>query len=178
MVVRLNDIITSTTGLSSEVLILVLGITLLLFYDNLYILKNIMVTCFVLAIFDLYLKQFLLLQANDDYHIFIINNIITIVTIDILITSIHDKNHEKLTFINYLNIAFACLFYETIVFKLYNYNNLSNKRLRSVTKTIMRLSTINILATFLSDKHFDQEWFNFAFSQIFSFSLFNTIFEE
>jgi hypothetical protein len=178
MVVKINDIITSTTGLSPEVLTIFLGITLLLFYDNLYILKNIMLTTFVLAIFDLYLKKFLLLQANNDYHIFIINNVITIVTIDILVKSVHDKNHEKLTFINYLNIAFACLFYETIVFKLYNYNNLSNKRLRSVTKTIIRLSTINILATFLSDQKFDQEWFNFALSQIFSFSLFNTIFEE
>ena len=176
--VGINETLISITGLSSELLIIILGFCIYFFYDDIVMIRSIIVTAFVLSIFDLYLKNIILLKTNNDYHIFIINNIITILTIDILTTAIHDKNNPKFSFINYLNIAFACLFYETIVFKLYNYNNLCNYRLRSITKTIMRLATIHILSTYISEDKFDDKWFNFSFSQIFSFSLYNTIFQE
>ena len=173
-----NDTIISITGLSSEYLLVIYTILLFIFFNNDSIIKSIIITGFVLAIFDLFLKHIFLLNIKDDYYLFIINNIITIITIDILVTSIHDKNNPKLTFMNYVNIAFACLFYETIIFKLYNYNNLCNQRLRSVTKTILRLVTIHILSNFLSEKSFDELWFNFSFSQICSFTLYHSIFEE
>jgi hypothetical protein len=174
----INETINSTIGLSSEAFIILLGIAIYFFNDNLGIIKQIIITSFVLSIFDLYLKNILLLHTNNDYHVFIINNIITILTIDILTTAIRDKNNPKFTMLNYLSIAFSCLFYETIVFKLYNYNNFCNKRLRSITKTVMRLATIHILSNCLSETDFDEKWFNFSFSQIFSFTLYNTIFVE
>jgi hypothetical protein len=173
-----NETIIKMTGIPSEILIILYGVAIYMYSDSMGMIKSILITSFVLAIFDLYLKNIILLNYDDDYHVFIINNIITIVTIDVLITAIHDKNSPKFTLNNYCNIAFACLFYETIVFKLYNYNNYCNKRLRSVTKTILRLATIHILSTYISEDNFDEKWFNFSFGQIFSFSLYNTVFEE
>lgn len=174
----LNETITTITGIPSEVFIILGGGILYLFNNNLGMLKSIITTSFVLAVFDLYLKNILLLHFDNDYHIFIINNVITIITIDVLTTAIHDKNSPKFTLNNYFNIAFACLFYETIVYKLYNYNNNCNKRLRTITKTILRLATIHILSTYISEDNFDEKWFNFSFGQIFSFSLYNIFFEE
>jgi len=177
--INIFEIAKSITGLSSETLFIIFSIIAVILYNNpFYDLKSMIITGIVLAIFDLYLKQMLLFNVKDNYYLFVINNIITIITVDILVTSIHDKNNPKLTFNNYINIAFACLFYETIVFKLYNYNNLCNKRLRHVTKSIIRLATIHILSTFLSNDDFDQRWFNFSFAQIFNFTLYNSIFEE
>jgi len=173
-----NDIINDFTGINSHILIIIYALLIYFYSDNMNMLKHILITAFVLSIFDMYLKHILLFNIEDDYHIFIINNIITIITIDILITSIHDKNNPKLTILNYFNIAIACLFYETIVYKLYNYNNLCNQRLRSITKTIMRLATIHILSNYLSGNDFDDIWYNFSFSQLFNFTLFNSIFEE
>jgi len=166
------------TGIYSESLIILLGFSIYYFYNHHGVIKQLLITSFVLAIFDMYLKNILLLQFDDDYHIFIINNTITLLTIDILTTVIHDKDTPSFTLSNYLNIAFACLFYETIVYKLYNYNSFCNKRLRSITKTVMRLATVHILSNYLDEGNFDEKWFNFSFAQIFSFTLYNTLFQE
>jgi len=164
---------------------MIIGLAIMLYYCNFlaekeFIFTNIIITSFVLSIFDLFLKKILLFHITNDYYKFIVNNIITIVVIDLLINIISNGlyNNEKLSFVNYFNLAFACFFYETIVFKLFNYNGLCNQRLRSVTKTIMRLVTIHILSNFLNGKAYDSKWFDFSFGQIFNFSFFNTVFSE
>jgi hypothetical protein len=139
--------------------------------------NNIVATCFALAIFDVVLKNILLLDNKDNYHSFIINNIITFITIYMLIFIIK-KNYSDFKLAFFFNLAFACLFYETIIFKLYNYNNFHNKRLRTFTKLIIRLATIHIITNFLNNKEYDDEWFNLSFSQIIQFSLFEILFCE
>ena len=100
------------------------------------------------------------------------------VVIDFLISFIKDCSNPDLNFIYYFNLAFGCLFYDTIVHKLYNYNGLCNKRLRSITKTIIRLATIHILSNFLNGNDYDKSWFDFSFGQLFNFALFDTVFSE
>lgn len=147
-------------------------------YFNLDIqINNIVTTCFVIAIFDIIFKNILLLKVTDNYYCFIINNIITIVSIYML-TFIITSSYNNFTFSFFFNLAFACLFYETIIFKLYNYNNFYNKRLRTFTKLIIRLATVHIILNFLNNKEYDDEWFNFTFSQIIQFSLFEILFCE
>jgi len=177
----LNKIVEDMVGISPEILIVILGIAMYYFHylsEQKFLITNIIITSFVLACYDLFLKKILLFQDVDDYYKLIINNIITIVVIDFLITFIKDTSNPKLNFINYFNIAFACLFYETIVFKLYNYNGLCNKRLRDMTKVIMRLATIHILSNFLNGEEYDKTWFDFSFAQVFNFALFDTVFSE
>lgn len=183
MAQTLNGTIEEITGLNSEIIVVILG--LLLYYFNYlseekFLITNIIITSFVLAVFDLFLKKLILFNVSNDYYKFVINNVITIVVIDLLINIITDGlyHNDKLIFVNYFNLAFACLFYETIVYKLFNYNSLCNQRLRSITKTIMRLTTIHILSNFLNGMPYDSKWFNFSFGQIFNFSFFNTVFSE
>lgn len=179
--VGINDQIINIFGINPEIYVVILGGLLYYFHylsDEKFLLTNIIITSFVLAVFDLFLKKVLLFAVNDDYYKFIINNIITIVVIDFLIISIKDISHQNLTIINYFNLAFACLFYETIVFKLYNYNGLCNHRLRSCTKIIMRLATVHILSNFLNDKPYDKDWFDFSFGQICNFAFFTTVFSD
>lgn len=178
---NLNDIFSSTVGIPSEFLLIILGLFLYYFHylsEQTFLITNIIITCFVLATYDIFLKKILLFSVTDDYYKLIINNIITIVVIDFLINYIKDNSDSNLNFIYYFNLAFSCLFYETIVFKLYNYNGLCNKRLRSITKTIIRLATIHILSNYLNGSEYDQSWFDFSCSQIFNFALFNTVFSE
>ena len=181
--IEIYEFIQDIIGIKPEAIIIILG--LLLYYFNYlstekFLFTNIIITSFVLAVFDLFLKKILLLNVSNDYYKFIINNVITIVVIDLLINIIMNGlyNNEKLCFINYFNLAFACFFYETIVYKLFNYNGLCNERLRNITKTIMRLVTIHILSNFLNGKPYDKSWFDFSFGQIFNFSFFNTVFSE
>ena len=166
--------------LDNKIYIVLLGI--ILYFLNLYkwedgLLLNILVTTFCLALFDVFLKNILLFNITDNYYIFIVNNIITILTINIMFY-IFKKKYEKISFTNLMNIAFSCLFYETIIFKLYNYNNLCNNKLRVMTKTIMRLATIHILSNYLNDADFDKKWFDFALAQMTNYSLFNAVFEN
>lgn len=173
-----NNILANLFDINEELLIIIGGFFLYNFHvllEHKSILVNIVITSFVLAIFDVFLKNILLFNVDDNYYKLIINNVITIVIIDFLIFFING-NLKKKSYWNYLNLAFGCLFYEMIVFKLYNYNNLCNQRLRTITKTIMRLVTIHIFSNFLDQKPFDEEWFNFSFGQIFNFSLFNIVF--
>jgi len=161
--------------------ILIIGFTIFLvirdyFGINIQI-NNIVATCFALAIFDVVLKKILLLDIKNNYHCFVINNIITIVSIYMLIFIIK-KNYSDFNMIFFFNLAFACLFYETIIFKLYNYNSFHNKRLRTFTKIIIRLATIHIITNFLNNREYNEEWFNLSFSQIIQFTLFEILFCE
>jgi hypothetical protein len=177
----LNNIFCDLSGLSPEILLIILGI--ILFYlhflsEQKFLITNIIIVSFVLACYDVFLKKILLFAVTDDYYKLVINNMITIVVIDFLIKFIKDYTHPELNFLFYFNLAFSCLFYESIIFKLYNYNSLCNKRLRSMTKTIMRLATIHILSNFLNGREYDKDWFDFSFGQIFNFALFDTVFSE
>jgi hypothetical protein len=177
----LNIILSELSGIEPEFILIILGIALYYFHylsEQKFLFTNIIITSFVLACYDLFLKKILLFSVTDDYYKLVVNNIITIVVIDFLINFIKDSSHPKINFIYYFNLAFACLFYETIIFKLYNYNGLCNKRLRSMTKTIMRLATIHILSNFLNGTDYDKTWFDFSFGQIFNFALFDTVFSE
>jgi len=177
----LNEIINDLLGITPEIMLVLLGCALFYLHfisEQKFLITNIIMTSFVLALYDVFLKKILLFSVTDDYYKLIINNIISIVVIDLLITIIKDTTNPNLNFLFYFNLAFACLFYETIIFKLYNYNGLSNVRLRSITKTIMRLATIHILSNFLNGKEYDKTWFDFSFSQIFNFALFDTVFSE
>lgn len=177
----LNDVLSSLMGIESEILLVLLGVGLYYFHyllENKFLITSIIITSFVLATYDIFLKKILLFSVTDDYYKLIINNMITIVTIDFLINFIKDNSNPNLNFGYYFNLAFGCLFYETIIFKLYNYNGLCNKRLRSITKTIMRLTTIHILSNFLNGKDYDKSWFDFSFGQLFNFALFDTVFSE
>ena len=173
-------IIENITSLDQKYIIVILSI--LLYYINFYtsntfIFTNIIITTLVLAIFDAFLKNYLLFNVNNEYYTFVINNVITIITINIMI-SILKNDYEKINISDISYIAFSCLFYELIVFKLYNYNNLCNERLRNSTKTIMRLATIHILSNFLSQRPFDKSWFDNSFAQLFNFSMFNVVFDN
>jgi len=177
----LNNIFSSLIGINSEFLLLILGLGLYYFHylsEQQFLITNIIITSFVLATYDIFLKNILLFSITDDYYKLIINNIITIVIIDFLINYIKNNSNSKFNFEYYFNLAFACLFYETIIFKLYNYNGFCNKRLRSITKTILRLATIHILSNFLNGCDYDKSWFDFSFSQLFNFALFDTVFSE
>jgi hypothetical protein len=179
-----NDIIKQIFDIDvdEELVVIVLGIILFLFNyfykENIFIVTNILISTFVISLYDVYIRKILLFNICDDYHKLIVNNIITIIVINFLSRIIRNYSDEKLNFLYYFNLAFACFFYETIVFKLYNYNDIYDKRLRSVAKTIMRLATIHILSSFLNDTDFDKEWFDFSFSQLVNFSLFNVAFVE
>ena len=177
----LNKIFSDMIGINPEILLVIMGFALYYFHylsEQKFIITNIIITSFVLACYDLFLKKILLFSVVDDYYKLIINNIITIVVIDLLINFIKDTSNPNLNFIYYFNLAFACLFYETIIFKLYNYNGLCNKRLRNMTKVIMRLATIHILSNFLNGSDYNKSWFDFSFAQLFNFGLFNTVFSE
>lgn len=177
----INDIIGNFFGLQPEYLIVILGIALYYLHflsEQKFLITNIIITSFVLACYDLFLKKILLFAVVDDYYKLIINNIITIVVIDFLINFIKDMSNPKINFMYYFNLAFSCLFYETIIFKLYNYNGLCNKRLRNMTKVIIRLATIHILSNFLNDGEYNKTWFDFSFAQIFNFALFDAVFSE
>jgi hypothetical protein len=177
----IHKLLANIVGINPEILLVILGIVMYYLHylsENKFIITNIIITSFVLACYDLFLKKILLFSVIDDYYKLIINNVITIVVVDFLINLIKDTTNPNLNFIYYFNLAFACLFYETIIFKLYNYNGLCNKRLRDMTKVILRLATIHILSNFLNGNDFDKSWFDFSVAQIFNFALFDNVFSE
>ena len=74
-------IIENITSLDQKYIIVILSI--LLYYINFYtsntfIFTNIIITTLVLAIFDAFLKNYLLFNVNNEYYTFVINNVITI----------------------------------------------------------------------------------------------------
>lgn len=173
-------VIKETTGLNDELILIITG-SFILYYHLLdssdSLIKNIFIGAFVLAIFDMFLKNIILFHINDDYYKFIANNVITIIIINFLILFVK-QNYNEMSYLYFFNLALACFFYETIVFKLYNYNNLCNSKVRSSTKIIFRLATIHILSNFLNDKEYNKEWFDFSISQLFNFLIFDTLFNE
>lgn len=177
----IHDEINKFIGLDQVNMLIILGILLLLLhfiFEQKSLITNIIISCFVLATYDVFIKKMLFLHINDEYYKLVVNNAITIIIIDFLILLIKDFSNSNLGILFYFNLAFSCVFYETIIFKLYNYNKLCNNKLRSITKTILRLSTINILSNFLNGKDYDKEWFDFSMGQIFNFALFNIAFTD
>lgn len=177
----INDCLTDITGFDIEILIIIFGIAL--FYFRFLskqhpIIDNVIITAFILALYDLLLKKILLFSIVDDYYKLIINNIISIITIYFMFNIIKYGSNSKYDLMYYFDLGFSCLFYETIIFKLYNYNNLCNDYLRSLTKTILRLSTIHILTNFLAGYDYDYEWFDISFSHIVNAALFDVVFND
>lgn len=177
----LNHKISNITGINIEFLLIISGVSLYWFHflsEQQFMVTSIILTCFVLALYDVILKQILLFDPIDDYYKLIINNAITIITIDFLINFIKNSSNPKLNFIHYFNLGISCVFYDTIIFKLYNYNSMCSDRLRSISKTIVRLSTIHILSNFLDSNLYDKDWFDLAFGQMFNFALFDVAFSK
>ena len=174
------NIIQEISGLNKNYLFILTGI--ILFYFNYInpqknIIINIFITCFVLVIFDIFIKDNIKINIDDNYYKLIINNTIVILVIDLLFF-VFRSNFDYMNFTYFFNVAISSIFYETIIFKLYNYNSLCNSRLRSASKITMRLGTIHVLSNFLSNKAFDQNWFNFVFPQLFNIILFEILFNE
>ena len=179
-----NDLIKKILDIDvdEQLVVIVLGIILCIFNyyfkENIFIITNILITTFVISLYDVYIKKVLLFSVCDNYHKLIINNVVTIVIINFLSKVIRNYSDPNLNILYYFNLIFACFFYQTIVFKLYDYNNICDKRLRTTAKTIMKLATIHILSSYLNDLDFDKDWFDFSFSQLVNFSLFNAVFVE
>lgn len=176
----MNNLLAELSGISPEFMFVI--ISFCFFYFKILknqnsLISNIIIVSFALAFFDFFLKKIILISVDNDYYKFIINNVITIVMINILIT-FFKADYKNFNLTVFFNLTIACLFYETIVFKLYNYNNLCNTRLRSMTKTIMRLATIHILTNLLNNKPYDTEWFNNSIAQITNFAIFDIVFSE
>lgn len=174
------NIIQEISGLNKNYLFILTGVVL--FYFNYInpqknIIINIFITCFVLVIFDLFIKDNIKINIDDNYYKLIINNTIVILVIDLLFF-VFRSNSDYMNFTYFFNVAISSIFYETIIFKLYNYNGLCNSRLRTASKITMRLGTIHVLSNFLSNKAFDQNWFNFVFPQLFNILLFEILFNE
>ena len=177
---NLLNIMQEISGLNNNYLFILTGVVL--FYFNYInpqknIIINIFITCFILVIFDLFIKDNIKIKIDDNYYNLIINNTIVILVIDLLFF-IFRSNFDYINFTYFFNVTISIIFYETIIFKLYNYNSLCNSRLRSASKITMRLGTIHILSNFLSNKAFDQNWFNFVFPQLFNILLFEILFNE
>ena len=90
----LHIILEKITKLEQKYIIIILS--LLLYYINFYtsntfIFTNIIITTLVLAIFDVFLKKYLLLNVKNEYYAFVINNVITIVVINIMIAILTKK---------------------------------------------------------------------------------------
>jgi hypothetical protein len=174
---KINELMENITQIEQKYLIFILPIILFIIkkYSKTNLISQILITCIALSIFDIYLKKIILINNTDEYYIFIINNIISVVIINFLIYLI-DYSLDYNNFISLFYIAFACLFYELIVFKLYNHNNLCNQKLRNMTKTIIRLTTINIIYRFLQKEPYDKYWFDRSISQLCNILLFSIIF--
>jgi hypothetical protein len=178
--INFNKLITNITGLTDNLILFGTGAYIYIFHllDNKkFIFTNMIIISFVLALYDNYLKKLILFNIDNDYYKFIANNIITIVVIDFLIFFIKQE-YTEINYMHFFNLAISCLFFETIVFKLYNFNKICNNKLRSSTKIIFRLATIHILSNFLNNKEYDKTWLDFSLSQLFNFVLFDGIFNE
>jgi hypothetical protein len=176
----IHKIIQSTLNVDNITVTMMFGLFILYckFVGDTSLIYKIVVTAFVVAIYDLFLKKMLLLDVTDNYYIFALNNVITIVTIDFLVHLIRRGEGHKRDCITYFNIAFACLFYEFIVYKMYDYNAMCSEKLRESTKTVMRLMTVHILGEFLNGADYDKQWFDTSIAQIFNFGLFESAFEN
>jgi hypothetical protein len=177
--VQLNNVVEKIVPFDRNILLLIVG-TILLYssynsIDNLMI--NIFIILFVLIIFDIFIKDNIKINIENKYHKLILNNTIVILTIDLLFL-IFKGDYKSIQFNYFASIAFSNIFYETVVFKLNNYNNLCTSRLRTVSKITTRMATIHILSNFLNNKPYDLDWFNFSFPQLFNIIILEIFFNE
>lgn len=177
--VQLNNVVEKIVPFDRNILLLIVG-TILLYssynsIDNLMI--NIFIILFVLIIFDIFIKDYIKINIENKYHKLILNNTIVILTIDLLFL-IFKGDYKSIQFNYFASIAFSNIFYETVVFKLNNYNNLCTSRLRTVSKITTRMATIHILSNFLNNKPYDLDWFNFSFPQLFNIIILEIFFNE
>jgi len=174
----LNRIIKDILNMPDELIILSLSILVILFKvycpPNI-ILYNILLLTLAISVFEVFIKKFVLFKVKNEFHKFVMNNVISIVIIN-FIMYMFNNDLNKNNIINLLYIAISCLFYELIIYKLHSYNDYCNSRLRSLAKTTMRLTTIHIMTTYLQNGNFDELWYIESVSQLASILLMNTIF--
>jgi hypothetical protein len=177
--VQLNNIIEKIVPFDRNIILLIIGAILLYSsYNSINnLMYNIFIILFVLIIFDIFIKDNIRINIENKYHKLIINNTIVLLTIDLLYLIL--KGDYKVIQFNYFaSIAFSNIFYETVIHKLNNYNNLCTSRLRTVSKITARMATIHILSNFLNNKPYDLEWFNFSFPQLFNIIILEIFFNE
>ncbi len=177
--VQLNNVVEKIVPFDRNILLLVVG-TILIYssYNSLSNLTvNIFVLLFVLIIFDIFIKDNIKINLDNKYHKLILNNTIIILTIDFLFL-IFKGDYKSIQFNYFASIAFSNIFYETVIYKLNNYNNLCTSRLRTVSKITARMATIHILSNFISNKSYDLDWFNFSFPQLFNIIILEIFFNE
>lgn len=177
--VQLNNVVENIVPFDRNILLLIFGSILLYSsynsIDNLMI--NIFIILFVLIIFDIFIRDNIRINMDNKYHKLIINNTIVILTIDFLFLLF--KGEYKLLKLDYFaSIAFSNIFYETVIFKLNNYNNLCTSRLRVTSKIVSRFATIHILSNFLNNKPYDINWFNFSVPQLLNIIILEILFNE
>ena len=177
--VQLNNVVEKIVPFDRNILLLVVG-TILLYssYNSLNNLTiNIFILLFVLIIFDIFIKDNIKINLDNKYHKLILNNTIIILTIDFLFL-IFKGDYKLIQFNYFTSIALSNIFYETVIFKLNNYNNLCTSRLRTLSKITARMATIHILSNFISNKPYDINWFDFSFPQLFNIIMLEIFFNE
>jgi hypothetical protein len=177
--VQLNNVVEKIVPFDRNILLLIIGAILLYAsYNSINnLMNNIFIILFILIIFDIFIKDNIIKNLDNKYHKLIINNTIILLTIDLLYL-IFKGNYKAIQFSYFVSIAFSNIFYETVIFKLNNYNNLCTSRLRTVSKITARMATIHILSNFLNNKPYDLEWFNFSFPQLFNIIILEIFFNE
>ena len=177
--VQLNNVVETIVPFDKNILLLLLGAILLYCsYNSLNnLMINIFIIIFVLVIFDIFIRDNIRINMENKYHKLIVNNTIVILTIDLLFL-IFKGDYKAIQFNYFASVAFSNIFYETVIHKLNNYNNLCTSRLRTVSKITSRLATIHILSNFLSNKPYDENWFNFAVPQLLNIIILEIVFNE
>ena len=177
--VQLNNVVEKIVPFDRNILLLIVGSILLYSsynsIDNL--MNNIFILLFVLIIFDIFIRDNIRINLENKYHKLIFNNTIIILTIDLLFL-IFKGDYKSIQFNYFASIAFSNIFYETVIFKLNNYNNLCTSRLRTISKITSRMATIHILSNFINNKPYDLDWFNFSFPQLFNIIILEIFFNE
>jgi len=177
--VQLNNVVEKMVPFDKNIILLVVGAILLYSsYNSINnLMNNIFIILFVLIIFDIFIKDNIRINLNNKYHKLILNNTIIIIVIDLLYF-ILKGDYKSIQFEYFASIAFSNIFYETVIYKLNNYNNLCTSRLRTVSKITARMATIHILSNFISNKLYDLDWFNFSFPQLFNIIILEIFFNE
>jgi hypothetical protein len=177
--VQLNNVVEKIVPLDRNILLLIIGSILLYSsfksIDNL--MNNIFIILFILIIFDIFIKDNIKINIKNKYHKLIINNTLVILVIDLLYF-IFKGDYKNIQFNYFASIAFSNIFYETVIFKLNNYNNLCTSRLRTISKITSRMATIHILSNFITNKPYDLNWFNFSFPQLLNIIILEIFFNE
>ena len=177
--VQLNNVVEKIVPFDRNILLLAVGAILLYSsynsLDNLMI--NIFVLLFVLIIFDVFIKDNIRINLGNKYHKLILNNTLVIIIIDFLFL-IFKGDYKSIQFSYFASIAFSNIFYETVIYKLNNYNNLCTSRLRTLSKITARMSTIHVLSNLINNKPYDKNWFDFSFPQLFNIIMLEIFFNE